>query len=77
MGYRRFTDRDGVAWEVRDSSFVEWHLVPVGAPGVTPVRVRAPVQERDPFEVSIEELQRMLDAERPRGASRAKNPFGD
>jgi hypothetical protein len=49
----------------------------VGEPDATSVRVRAPVQERDPFEVSIEELQRMLDAERPRGASRAKNPFKD
>jgi len=77
MGYRRFTDRDGVTWEVRDAAFAEWHLLPIGEPGTLPVRVRAPVQERDPFEVSTEELQRMLDAERPRGASRAKNPFKD
>jgi hypothetical protein len=41
------------------------------------VRVRAPVQERDPFEVSIEDLQRMLDTERPRGGAARKNPFGD
>lgn len=77
MGYRRFTDRDGVTWEVRDTTFTEWQLQPVGAPGMTTVRVRAPVQERDPFEVSTEDLQRMLDAERPRGPSRARNPFKD
>ena len=77
VGYRRFTDRGGAAWEVRDMSFTEWQMVPVGQPGVAVVRVRAPVQERDPFEVSTEELQRMLDAERPRGAPRARNPFKD
>ena len=77
MGYRRFTDRDGVTWEVRERSIAEWELQPVGQPGVAPVRVRAPAQERDPFEVATVELQRMLDGERPRGASRAKNPFGD
>jgi len=77
MGYRRFTDRDGVTWEVRERTVAEWEFQPVGQPGVAPVRVRAPAQEHDPFEVATVELQRMLDAERPRGASRAKNPFGD
>lgn len=77
MGYRRFTDRDGVTWEVRERSLAEWEFQPVGAPGVAAVRVRAPAQERDPFEVAMPELQRMLDAERPRGASRVKNPFLD
>ena len=77
MGYRRFTDRDGVTWEVQDHTFTEWQLQPVGQPGVVPVRVRAPVQERDPFEVSTEELQRMLDTERPRGGAARKSPFGD
>lgn len=76
MGYRRFADRDGVMWEVRDHTFTEWELQPVGQPDMAPVRVRAPVQERDPFEVSTEDLQRMLDAERPRGTS-SKNPFKD
>lgn len=77
MGYRRFTDREGVTWEVRERSVAEWEFQPVGAPGVAPVRVRAPAQEHDPFEVATVELQRMLDAERPRGASRTKNPFKD
>jgi hypothetical protein len=77
MGYRRFIDRDGVTWEVRERSLAEWELQPVGQPGVAPVRVRAPAQERDPFEVATVELQRLLDAERPRGAAKTKNPFLD
>jgi len=77
MGYRRFTDRDGVTWEVRERTVAEWEFLPVGAPGVTAVRVRAPAQEHDPFEVATVELQRMLDAEGPRGTPRAQNPFRD
>lgn len=78
MGYRRFTDRDGVTWEVRDVSNAEWELVPVSTGRGGAVRVRAPSYESDPFEVSAEELQRLLEAggsgrERPT----RKNPFGD
>jgi hypothetical protein len=41
------------------------------------VRVAAPGYERDPFEVSIEELQRLLDgAPRPMSGGR-KSPFKD
>jgi len=78
MGYRRFTDREGTTWEVRDVSNAEWELVPVSAAGGRPVRVRAPTYENDPFEVSGEELQRLLDAEQPgRGPGARKNPFLD
>ena len=42
-----------------------------------PVRVSAPGYERDPFELSIEELQRLLDrAPRP-GSGPRKSPFKD
>ena len=77
MGYRRFTDRDGVTWEVREYSVAEWELQPVSQPGLTAVRIRAPAHEHDPFDVSTVELQRLLDAERPRGPSKKKNPFLD
>jgi hypothetical protein len=78
MGYRRFTDREGATWEVRDVSNAEWELVPVSVPGGRPVRVKAPAYENDPFEVSGEELQRLLDAERPgHGPTARKNPFLD
>jgi len=78
MGYRRFTDRDGRTWEVRDVSNAQWELVPVSAPRGSSVRIKAPTHENDPFEVSGEELQRLLDAEQPeRGAPARKNPFLD
>lgn len=78
MGYRRFTDRDGVTWEVRDVSNAEWELVPVSTGRGRAVRVRAPSYESDPFEVSAEELQRLLEAGGSgRERSTRKNPFGD
>ncbi len=77
MGYRRFTDRDGETWEVRDVSSGEWALIAVSTTGGRTVRVRAPGYESDPFELSVEELQRMLDAEQ-RGSGRGKrSPFLD
>jgi hypothetical protein len=78
MGYRRFTDRDGVTWEVRDASRAEWELVPVSTGRGRAVRVRAPSYESDPFEVSTEELQRLLEAAGSgRDGPTRRNPFGD
>jgi hypothetical protein len=77
MGYRRFTDRDGSMWEVRDVSSGEWELIAVSGAGERTVRVRAPSYESDPFELSIEELQRMLDAERGGLGGAKKSPFLD
>ena len=80
MGYRRFTDREGLSWEVRDRSTSEWELHPVSDESLSAVRIAAPGYERDPFEVSVEELQGLLDAARPSGARpppRRKSPFGD
>ena len=77
MGYRRFTDRDGETWEVRDVSRREWDLVVVSRTGGRAVRVRAPGYESDPFELSVEELQRMLDAEQKRSGPTKRSPFLD
>ncbi len=80
MGYRRFTDREGLTWEVRDRSTSEWELRPVSEESLPAVRIAAPGYERDPFEVSVEELQGLLDAARPSGSPRTprrKSPFGD
>jgi len=77
MAYRRFTDREGVTWEVRDRSTSEWELHPVSDATRAPVRVAAPGYERDPFEVSIEELQRLLDGAPRDGPSSRKSPFRD
>ncbi len=77
MGYRRFDDRDGEVWEVRDRSGSEWELQSVSGKEES-VAVPAPGYEADPFELSVEELQRLLDA--ARGTSRRsqrKSPFKD
>lgn len=78
MGYRRFDDAAGQEWEVRDVSRTAWDLVPVqGNPGKI-TRVEPPGYEADPFELSVEELQRLLggggSAVR---AKPSKNPFKD
>jgi hypothetical protein len=77
MSYRRFVDREGVTWEVRDRSTSEWELQCVSDPGRAPVRVSAPGYERDPFELSAEELQRLLDAQGHSRGRPKRSPFGD
>lgn len=77
MSYRRFVDRAGLVWQVRERSRREWCFEPDGGnPG--PARtVRSPGYQDDPFELSTEELQRLLDSARPSSGPRAPNPFGD
>ncbi len=61
MGYRRLIDRDGEAWDIKDLSSSEWRFEPVAGNPASPVDVQAPGYQQDPFEMSKEELQRMLD----------------
>ena len=76
MAHRRFTDRDGRAWEVRVRSRNEWEFEPVGDnPG--PARLGVPPgYEQDPFEMSVEELQKLVDGSRARRPP-GKSPFLD
>jgi len=60
MSYRRFDDKAGNTWEVRDRSGSEWDLEPVGGNPRKTVRVPAPGYQADPFELSVEELQRLV-----------------
>jgi hypothetical protein len=79
MGYRRFDDRDGNVWEVRDRSDSYWDLEPIRGNRGKPVSVPAPGYQSDPFELSVEELQRLLD-DAGGGQSRRqprKSPFLD
>jgi len=80
MGYRRFKDTEGITWEIRDLSDVAWEFEPVSHPGQRTLRVPAPGHQKDPFDLSVEELQRLLDGVRgaapPRAAPR-KSPFSD
>ena len=79
MGYRRFVDRDGREWEIRDLSRATWRFEPASGNRETGFEADAPGHEGDPFEVSVEELQRLLDAVHgpPRVAPRKRSPFGD
>jgi hypothetical protein len=78
MGSRNITDQQGRKWEVRERSKSEWELFPVGDNKERMRTVRAPGYERDPFELSIEELQRLLDEPDAAGRSKpTKSPFKD
>jgi hypothetical protein len=77
MGFRTFTDREGLRWEIRERSSHEWEFSPCqGNPGPARLAER-PEYETDPYELSNEELQRLLDSA-PGGARRErKSPFLD
>ncbi len=77
MANRTFADRSGNRWEIRARSRSEWEFEPIeGNPGPGKL-VEPPGYETDPFELSIEELQRLLDAARPRRKPPGKSPFLD
>ncbi len=77
MANRTFSDRSGNRWEIRARSRSEWEFEPIeGNPG--PGRlVTPPGYESDPYEMSVEELQRLLDAAAARKPSTRKSPFLD
>jgi hypothetical protein len=77
VAYRRFTDRNGHQWEVQARTRDEWELDPVGDNPNRPRSVRSPGYEKDPFELSIEELQRLLDGSDPGYTRKVKSPFKD
>lgn len=77
MGYRKFVDREGRAWEVRSRSKSEWEFLPAGANTGPAKTGAAPGYELDPFELSIEELQRLLDAAQPQRPRPRASPFKD
>ena len=73
MGYRRLTDRDGEVWDVKDQSDTVWRFEPVGGNPAEPVEAQAPGYQKDPFELSQAELQRILDEGQSDSRSRGKN----
>ena len=77
MAHRRFRDRDGHNWEVRVRTKDEWELSPVADNPGRLRTVRAPGYERDPFELSLEELQRLLDGGTPSQGRGRPSPFKD
>lgn len=77
MAHRRFIDRDGREWEVRVESRNTWMLEPVGENRERRRDVRAPGYEKDPFELSQEELQHLLDGSDPGPMRSVRSPFKD
>jgi hypothetical protein len=77
MGDRRFADRAGKRWDVVVRSRSEWVYEPVeDNPG--PARAgEPPGYETDPFELSVEELQHLLDQARAPQSRPKKSPFID
>lgn len=78
MSYREFVDRAGNGWTIRTRSRWEWHFEPrKGNPRPTHA-AKAPGYQEDPFELSQEELQRLLDSARPlRRPGDRPSPFAD
>ena len=77
MGFRRFSDRDKRQWEIRDVSRSRWEFTPSGDNPLPARTVEPPGYEQDPYELSQEELQLLLDAGSAQSKRSVKNPFGD
>jgi hypothetical protein len=77
MGFRKFSDRDKQEWEIRPRSRTEWEFSPSGGNQAPPRSVLPPGYETDPYELSQEELQRLLDSSTAQHKRSIKNPFGD
>jgi hypothetical protein len=77
MGFRRFIDREKREWEIRDISRARWELSPAGDNPQASRWVEPPGYEQDPYELSQEELQQLLDASAPLAKRSVKNPFAD
>ena len=77
MGFRTFTDRNGRKREVRDRSSHEWEFSPGKDNPDSSRFVSAPGYETDPFELSTEELQQLLDSAPAALRRQKKSPFRD
>jgi hypothetical protein len=75
MAHRVFADRNGNRWEIIPAGRSEWEFTPIeGNPG--PARVGTPPgYETDPYELSVEELQRLLDTAVPCRPRTGRSPF--
>jgi hypothetical protein len=77
VAHRIFSDRKGDRWEIIPAGRSEWEFTPIqGNPG--PARTGTPPgYETDPYELSVEELERLLDAAVPRRKATGRSPFLD
>ncbi len=78
MAYRKFVDKDGRSWEIRDVTRSVWEFVPDSGNPRNKTTVSTPNYENDPYECSNEELQRLLDGAGDTGRrGPPKSPFLD
>ncbi len=78
MSYRKFLDHDGRRWEVRAVSKSDWRFDPLVDNSERPRRVAPPLfAGDDPFELSQEDLRRILDDAKPMPSAPKKSPFKD
>jgi len=77
MGFRRFEDSQGRPWEIRARSRSEWHFEPLPGNPESRRSVRPPSYEEDPFELTDQELQRLLGGSHPGAARPRPSPFKD
>jgi hypothetical protein len=78
MAHRKFIDRDGNEWEILvTGQRSEWEFGPVGDNSQPARTVQSPGYEKDPFELSKEELQGLLDESTARSTRSVKSPFKD
>ena len=76
MAYRKFRDGSGAGWEVRDESRSRWVFEPMPGNAGDRQAVSPPGYTDDPYEMSDQELQRLLDRARPSGSGpRMPSPF--
>jgi hypothetical protein len=77
MSLRNFKDASGGRWQVKIRSRHEWLLDPLPGNPETPRTVEPPLYAEDPFELSEQELRRILDGARKSPASNRPSPFKD
>ena len=78
MSNRRFSDGQRKRWEVQVTSKSEWQFKPIGGNNASARRVRPPLYAGDdPFELSEQELQKILGDSTIQPMSSKPSPFGD
>lgn len=78
MSNRRFSDWQRKQWEVQVTSKSEWQFNPIGGNNASARRVCPPLYAGDdPFELSEQELQKILGNSTTPPMSTKPSPFGD
>lgn len=77
MSVRNFKDTSGRRWQVKIRSRREWLLEPLPGNPETSRTVEPPLYAEDPFELSEQELQRILAGARESPSPNRPSPFKD